>query len=409
MDNAPWGGGNRPVSGNSALEKRVRRHVTGRLRPYFAAAAPGFESVLSEELKRLNLGGGTVEAVPGGVEFEGRLVDCWRANLQLRTAGRVLLRIETFRAARFDRMAACLAEVPWELYLPADAVPMVSVTARRCRLHHSDAIAERTATAVRKRLDGTAGDIGETEGTGGIAQRLFVRGIDDIFTVSADSSGENLYKRGIKIQGGPAPLRETLAAAALNLAGYSGREPLIDPMCGTGTFSLEAALMAANIAPGLSRPFAFMGWPSFLPRRWDHLEREAAAARRPVPEPMVFASDISARSCHLLEGTVRRHGLSDVLQVGCGDFFELDPKMTTPKKGTVALNPPYGRRLGGVGESDALFREICAKLGADYRGWRLVLIAPRDELVRGVPFSGNVLPFRHGGGRRLLATGRVIK
>lgn len=166
--------------------------------------------------------------------------------------------------------------------------------------------------------------------------------------------------------------------------------------------------MAANIPPGLSRPFAFMGWPSFLPRRWDHLEREAAAARRTVPEPVVFASDISEKSCHLLEKTIHGQRLSDIVQVAHKDFFGFAPEEMTPKKGTLALNPPYGRRLGGVGESDALFRKICRKLRDDYRGWRLVLIAPRDDLVREVPFSGNVLPFRHGGGRRLLLTGRII-
>lgn len=408
MGNAPNGSGNRPVSGNSAFEKRIRRHVIGRVRPYFAAAAPGFESVLSEQLRRLKLGGKTVQAIPGGVEFEGRLIDCWRANLHLRTAGRVLLRIGTFRAARFDRLAACLAEIPWDLYLSADAEPAVSVTARKCRLHHSDAISERVTAAVQNRLQEMESGPAEAEAMGGTVQQVFVRGVEDVFTISLDSSGENLYKRGVKGQGGPAPLRETLAAAALMRAGYAGQEPLVDPMCGTGTFSLEAALMAKNIAPGLFRSFAFMGWPSFLPKRWAHLKREAAAAVRGAPAQRVFASDISEKFCDLLDKTVRRHGLSDALEVVRRDFFGFSPKKAISKKGTVTLNPPYGRRLGDVDESDALFRDICRKLGADYRGWRLVLIAPRDDLVREVPFSGHVLPFRHGGGRRLLLTGRII-
>jgi putative N6-adenine-specific DNA methylase len=360
-----------------------------------------------EEVKALTGGAAAVESVPGGVGFQGQLVDCYRANLHLRTAGRVLMRIETFRATRFDRMAARLAEIPWELYLPPDAAPTVSVTAKRCRLHHSDAIAERVTAAIRSRLEGAAGEPEETEAMTGIAQRVFVRGIEDGFTISMDSSGEPLHKRSVKVHGGPAPLRETLAAAALQWAGYSGQEPLIDPMCGTGTFSLEGALMAAHIAPGLFRNFAFMGWPSFQPVRWDHLKREAAAARRHAAGPQVFASDISESACRLLERTVQGQGLADLLQVAKRDFFGFNPMTVSPGRGTVALNPPYGHRLEADGGSGSLFKAICRKLGSDYRGWRLVLVVPGDDLVREVPFRGNVLPFQHGGGRRLLVTGRI--
>ncbi len=395
------------VNGNSPFAKRVRRHVVGRVRTYFAVAAPGFEPVLAEELQRLECKK-PVEAVPGGVVFEGPLVDCYLANLHLRTAGRVLLRIDAFKATRFDRLEGRLAEIPWELYLPAKAVPTVSVTAKRSRLRHSDAIAERAILAIRRRLEQMAGEMGDGQGTEGFPQRLYIRAMADVFTVSVDSSGENLYKRGLKTLGGPAPIRETLAAAALKLAGYSGREPLIDPMCGTGAFSLEGALMAANIPPGMFRTFAFMGWPSFLPRRWEHLKREAAAARRRVPEPLVFASDLRKPACNMLEQTVRQSGLSGIIQVAAGDFFGFKPDQVVQGKGAVVLNPPYGGRLGTVQESDVLFREICRKLRSDYRGWKLALITPREGLVRDAPFSGRIIPFRHGGDRRWLLAGRIV-
>lgn len=395
------------MNGSGPFKKRLRRHVVGRRREYFAVAAPGFEPVLLDEVKAL-VGGAAVESVPGGVGFEGQLVDCYRANLHLRTAGRVLLRIDAFRATRFDQLAARAGEIPWELFLPTDALPEVSVTARRCRLHHSDAIAERVTAAVGRRLEGAAGDQGITGEAGSFPQRLFVRGIEDRFTLSLDSSGDHLHKRGLKTGPGPAPIRETLAAAALMMAGYTGQEPLVDPMCGTGSFSLEGAFMAANLAPGLFRKFSFMGWPSFLPGRWDHLRREAASTRRGSEGPSVFASDLSRPACELLDRTIRRGGLSDVVEVAVRDFFDFAPSRLTREKGTLSLNPPYGRRLGTAHESNALFREICRKLLADYRGWRLALIAPRRDLAERVPVSGRPLSFQHGGERRWLMTGRVL-
>lgn len=391
---------------DSPYIKRIRRHVTGRVRSYFATTAPGFEAVVRDELTRLLLSG-KPEALPGGVSFQGRLVDCHLANLHLRTAGRVLLRVETFKTDRFHQMEARLAAIPWELFLPPNAVPTVSVTAKRSRLLHSDAIAQRTLTAVRNRLAQIAGEARAGEGGEAFPQAIYVRGIDDVFTVSVDSSGENLYKRGLKVQGGPAPLRETIAASALQLAGYDGREPLVDPLCGAGTFSLEAALMAADIPPGMFRTFAFMGWPSFVPKRWEHLKREAAAVRRPITTPLIFASDLRQAACDRLFQTARQSGLSNIIDVVARDFFSFRPDAVTRKKGTVALNPPYGRRLGTVKESDVLFQEICTKLKAEYRGWKLALIVPRKDLIRQVPFSGRIIAFQHGGLRRWLAVGRV--
>lgn len=122
-------------------------------------------------------------------------------------------------------------------------------------------------------------------------QQLFVRAVNDQLTVSIDSSGDMLYKRGLKIQGGKAPIRETTAASILALAGYHIGEPLIDPMCGTGTFSLEGAMIANHIPAGWYRNFAFMGWPCFKPSRWKHIRREAKGRITRLTKPVIFASD----------------------------------------------------------------------------------------------------------------------
>ena len=174
-------------------------------------------------------------------------------------------------------LASCkkkLSDIPWELFLFAGPLPQVHATARHCKLYHSEAISERLLTAIAARKK-NAEFLAPHKKFLTTPQTIYIRGVDDRFTISIDSSGENLYKRGIKKHGGKAPLRETAAAAALMLAGYTGAEPLVDPMCGSGTFALEAALMSKNIAPGSYRDFAFMGWPSYQHQRWMYLKQES--------------------------------------------------------------------------------------------------------------------------------------
>jgi len=234
-----------------------------------------------------------------------------------------------------------------------------------------------------------------------------VRGLDDRFTVSLDSSGDILYKRGLKKHTGSAPLRETLAAAALLLAGYDGRVPLIDPMCGTGTFSLEAALMAKHIPAGWFRDFAFTRWPSFLTKRWNHIRRQSESGFMHPAQPLIFASDRDGEACRKLKICAQIHNLTDTVHVRQKDFFDLDPRGLTDQCGVICLNPPYGRRLGGRQESEKLFAAICDKLKQAYTGWALVLFAPGRKLAGTVPFQIKTFPVAHGGLKLALLIGKV--
>jgi putative N6-adenine-specific DNA methylase len=236
---------------------------------------------------------------------------------------------------------------------------------------------------------------------------LFVRGQDDRFTISIDSSGEHLHKRGLKRHRGKAPLRETMAAAALLLAGYKPPEPLIDPMCGTGTFSLEAALMAKNIPPGWFREFAFRHWPSFSPKRWAYMKRQCEALFDNPRRPIIFASDQDASACRRLEACVRHNGLSDTISVSEKNFFDFRPQDVTDGTGMVVINPPYGVRLGSLDESEKLLGAIVDRLKHAYQGWKVVLIAPDRKLVPRVPFRLEVRPFSHGGLKPALMFGEI--
>jgi putative N6-adenine-specific DNA methylase len=238
-------------------------------------------------------------------------------------------------------------------------------------------------------------------------QRLFVRVVDDRFTVSLDSSGDHLHKRGIKTHAGVAPIRETIAAAALRMAGYDCREVVVDPMCGSGTFALEAAMMARNVPPGWHRSFAFTQWPSFRPGRWAFSRKEAEKRIVPAGRPVVFASDRDPNACALLQRCVDAHGLSETIRVDGQDFFDLVPSGLESGKGLVVINPPYGRRLGTPAESRRLFRDICRRLASEYTAWKIILIPPPGFPLRMIPFGLTPHRVRHGGLMVDLLVGRI--
>jgi putative N6-adenine-specific DNA methylase len=395
------------MTSESAYFKRIKRHIVGRSRTYFVITAPGLETLCLNELNSHPLSVKDSAVIPGGIEFQGRLIDCYLANLHLRAANRILMRIQTFKATNFRQLKKKVFNIPWELYLPKGLVPKVHITTKHCRLHHTVAISERILRNISKRF--AQSEFNQVDQTiCKNSHEIYVRGLEDRFTVSIDSSGDILYKRGLKIHKGRAPLRETLAAAALLLAGYKGSEPLIDPMCGSGTFSLEAALMAKRIPPGWFRSFAFIEWPSFQLKPWEYIKRQAESNFVRPKRPLIFASDIDSNACRKLEQCLQTYDLSDAVNVQSKDFFAMVPRELTDQVGVVVINPPYGRRIGCRQESEDLFHSICNKIKRDYKGWKVVLFAPNRQLAGQVPFEVNMYPMLHGGLKLTVLAGKII-
>jgi putative N6-adenine-specific DNA methylase len=386
----------------TSFEKRIKRHVIGKPHDFFAVTAPGFEELCLSELVALGLNG---RAVAGGVEFSGRLHEGYRTNLSLRTASRILMRIHSFRAVAFRSLEKAASQFAWELFVPAGTPPKLNVTTHHCRLHHTEAIAERMAAIIGARIKQSSP--APVSAPAAPPPQIFVRGVDDRFMVSIDSSGENLYLRGIKTHPGKAPLRETMAAAALMYAGFSGAQPLVDPMSGAGTFALEAALMAKNIPPGWFREFGFSTWPSFRAGRWDYLRRKAAEQIRILGHPHIFASDIDAEACRELGESTRRCSLEDAVSVACRDFFELDPHDLTDRPGLLALNPPYGRRMGNIRASRELLRAVVARIRRRYGGWNFILVIPAGRDLPEIRLPAQAHPCVHGGLPVNLMVGKV--
>jgi putative N6-adenine-specific DNA methylase len=178
-------------------------------------------------------------------------------------------------------------------------------------------------------------------------------------------------------------------------------------MCGSGTFSIEAALIALRIPPGRFRNFAFMEWPSFQSKRWEYMKQAAEKKIVRTNTPVIFASDRDLRAVCELEDSVTRHGISNIVAVSNRDFFDLSPTELTNRPGLVTLNPPFGRRLGSRRESEALFLSVCERLKKEYKGWKFVLISINPRLAKMVPFRSTTHMLPHGGLKIALIAGRI--
>lgn len=355
-----------------ATPRRLKKYIISREHEFFAVTAPRLEKLCAKELAVI-LPQNALIVQRGGVTFYGRPEVMYAANLNLRSATRILMRMGVFSASNFTEFARKLKEIAFELYLQGNELPQISIAAHHCRLYHTEALRE----LVEKHL---AVQFPAAISAGDSAPTLYVRGADNTFTFSLDTSGAGLYLRGLKPHGGIAPLRETLASYILHKAGYRGGL-LMDPMCGSGTFSLEAALTVGGVAPGLMRDFAFFKAPFFNMPQWEYLKRQALTLQKPAPDkPLIIASDKDAAACTALEKTVADLELTTFIKVVNRDFFSLNPVKVFGKKcGLVVLNPPYGRRLLDRAEAENLYGAICKKLNDDFKGWRIAIVAPNKE------------------------------
>jgi putative N6-adenine-specific DNA methylase len=362
----------------------------GGRREWFAVVAPGGEAAVARELAAL-AGVARVSPEPGGVAFLGDLDAGLRANLWLRGATRVLLRVGSFRARDFERLRRGAARLDWKAALPADARVAVQVAQRGSRLYHTGAVAERVGLALRD----ACGPGLELVRAADATQTVHVRGERDRWTLSLDGSGPRLDRRGWRLERGAAAVRETLAALVLALCEWDGELAFADGLCGAGTFAIEAAQVALRIAPGAGRSFACERWPCVDPARVAELRREAGSRRRAAPPAPIVAADRSARALAVARRNALRAGVADAIRFEATEFAGLAPPAP---RGLLVLDPPYGRRLGDRGEARAGYARLARALSPGWSDWRVGLLAPAPSLAAGFPgarVAHHVLP--HGG------------
>ena len=346
---------------------------------YFATVAKGLEEVLAAELRGLGIEPERVDS--GGVLFRGDLATCYRANLCLRTANRVLVRLTEFPCTSPEELYAGVRQAGWSQLLTPEMTIAVDATVRDSALTHSHFVALKTKDAI---VDTIRDQTGRRPSVDARAPsvRVNVHLARNICTLSLDSSGDPLDRRGYRLDRTSAPLRETLAAGLVLLTGWDGSTPLVDPMCGSGTILVEGAMVAARMAPGLLRErFGFMGWREFDQPLWNRLKDEARQSVRSLEAPLVFGSDLSWDALRTSEKNLARSGVAALVQVRRAEIGEVEPPAGS---GTILVNPPYGERLGQREDLGALYKRLGDIFKQRWKGYTAFLFTADRELAKRV-------------------------
>lgn len=383
----------------------------------FLVVPPGLEPLAADEARTAGFAVAGTET--GGVALDGGWPEAMRANLALRLPVRVLWRIGEFRAPHLAMLDRRARRFPWRDWLRPDVPVRVEASVRASRIWHAGAAADRIGRAIAETLGAPVtarggrggGDEGadiaaEAPGGAGGGITLKARIVDDLVTLSLDTSGAPLYRRGFRPAVAKAPLRETLAAAVLQAAGYDGAEAVVDPMCGSGTLLIEAAEIAAALPPGRGREFAFQRLAGFDPQAW-------AALRGPAPAPAagparLFGSDRDQGAVEAAAGNALRAGVGALCRFERRAVSDLAPPPGLPP-GLVITNPPWGLRLGERKLLFALYGTVGRVLAERFAGWRVAVLAPDPGLVAatGLGLAAEGPPLDIGGVKARLWLGRA--
>ncbi len=342
----------------------------------FTAVPRGAEEITAAELGRLGIQG--AEVAKGGVAFTTGRAGLYRANLWLRTASRVLVRLAEFPCATPEELYHGVHAIAWhDLITPAMTLA-VDCTLRDSALTHSKFVALKAKDAIVDRIREQRGSRPDVNPASPDV-RINIHLAKNRCTVSLDSSGDPLDRRGYRLERTEAPLRETLAAAVIALTGWDGGIPLSDPMCGSGTIPIEAALLAGRVPPGLRRSFGFQRWLDFDARLWDRLLNEAESGIQRLPVGLITGYDQDSRALVLAGRNAAKAGFEGQVHFFHAALEEFRPEGDT---GVVIINPPYGMRLGEEDELRELYCRIGDILKQRCRGWTGYVLTGNLELAK---------------------------
>lgn len=346
---------------------------------FFAPCPRGLESLLADELREI--GAAEPKVLPGGVQFAGDWTLCYRANLESRLATRVLWEIARARYRSEEDIYRAAYAPTWARWFTPDQTIRVFVTAHKSPLRSLEFVTLKIKDAVCDHFRTVAGRRPDVN-TQAPDMRIHAFLSADTVTLYLDTSGDPLYKRGFKSAAVEAPLKENLAAGILRLAGWKpGEEALCDPMCGSGTFLIEAAQMALDVAPGLGRHFAFERFKDYQREVW-HSIRQAAQDRRQAPRPLsIYGSDIVEGQVRKSYVNLRGAGLENCVELERADLLT---RTAPTESGVMVANPPYGVRLSDAAELEAFYPKLGDALKAHWTGWRAYFFTGDPLLPKGV-------------------------
>jgi putative N6-adenine-specific DNA methylase len=360
---------------------------------FFATCARGLEPLLAGELGRL--GADEVSHGRGGVSFTGGNDLLYRANLWLRTAVRVLQPVWEGRVRSFDALYDAVRSLDWSEFLTPDHTLAVDSNVRDSAITHSQYASRRVKDAICDQFRERVGHRPSVD-TERPMVGLNLHVSRNHAILSLDTSWDSLHKRGYRPIQIRAPLNEALAAGLLMQAGWDGSVPLVDPMCGSGTFVIEAAWVATNRPPGLTRKwFGFMGWANFDRPLWNAIREDARRAVKPAVGVSLRGSDLRADTVQFARQNAKAAGVGHLVA-----FERLDVKDARPPgdtTGVLMCNPPYGERIGDEAELRGLYRALGDTVQAHWPGWRLFVFTSNDWLAKQVGLKVvRALPFYNG-------------
>ncbi|MBN2384801.1 hypothetical protein JXQ70_18140 [bacterium] len=398
-----------PLNEMFSLERRLKRHIWAGDHRFSVIVAPGLEHVCKIELSRR--GARNITAFPGRIECEGPFELLYKLNLQLRSADRVFFMVREFRVKRPEKIYETFRALPWELYLhPASP--------RVFRFHTRETFV-RTDRTFEQRLDHI---ISEYFGSLPAEYSESLAGLDrperqtislsieqEHAQISLDSSGDPLYKRGYRRDGGEAPIRETLAAGILRHIGWKPSQPLVDAMTGSGTFAIEAALIATKKAAGVMRTFPFSQWPSFRPQRFAYVHKTAVTTQSKSAPAPIIAIDKDEHQIKRGQLNAERAGMDRMITFRTEDFFQVTPETLGLASGCLLMNLPYGKRLSKT-KLRPFYYNIGNYLKQKFGGWDIALLYPATDLepVLGIP-KARYLTLTTGGTKIRLLTARLSR
>ncbi len=349
---------------------------------FFATTAKGIESILAKELRVLGVQ--NVAPVSGGVHFEGSMRDMYRANLWLRTANRVLMQLAEFPCSTPEALYENTRQIPWDQWTSIQQTLAVNCHCRNSSITHSHYAALKVKDAIVDQFRDKTGRRPNVD-TKHPFLRVNAYISEDVCVLSLDSSGDALHMRGYRRQATGAPLRETLAAAIVDLVGWDSEGFFIDPMCGSGTILIEAALKTMNYAPGLLRcrdnAFGFQRWPRFDNKLWEKLTGEATNQIRENIPGRVLGYDISRSAIEVARENVAASGLARKIRLARGDVLNLYPSGHT---GRIVCNLPFGERSGKSEELVTLYKGVSDILKQRCTGYKAYLFTGNLALAKAI-------------------------
>ena len=343
---------------------------------FFATCPRGLEQVLAAELSAL--GAHETGPVDGGASFAGDLAICYRVNLESRVASRVLWQVGHARYQTDHDIHEAARALAWPRLFDVRLSIRVNVSAIRSPVKSLDFVTLSVKDAVCDVFRAARGKRPDVN-TARPDVRIHVFLTRDAATFYLDTSGEALFKRGWRAHGGDAPLRENLAAGIIRLTGWAPPVPFFDPMCGSGTFLMEAAMMALDAAPGANRAFGFEQLENFESRQWRAIREKALARRKPARSLPIYGSDKSGNTLELARTNITAAGLTDAVELKQMDVLDGGPPAAS---GILVTNPPYGERLANPDEVAALYPKLGDALKQRFSGWTAYLLSADPRLPK---------------------------